>query len=177
MTIRALKKDGDSAAADARRFQDIMKRSIAGICSGAYGAATTAAWISDQNPTFHFSLPQFAFVAEEAGEIVAVGGWSLTDTVDLHPAGDRVIEQPTHARINAVYVKPGAEGRGLGRRMMTHLEGDIRDHGRLRDIYLWSTENAIPFYLALGYRLGKDQFPEVAKGYPIRVRYMWKRLG
>lgn len=164
------------ADADVKAFQEIMKSSIAGICSAAYGAETTAAWVSDQNPTFHFRLPQFAFVAEEEGEIIAVGGWSLTDSVDLHPIGDRVIENPTHARVNAVYIKPGCEGRGLGRDIIHFIEQDIRRRSQIKDIYLWSTKNAIPFYQSQGYRPGKDEFPEVAAGFPVQVRYMWKTL-
>ncbi|PCI45169.1 MAG: hypothetical protein COB49_10345 [Alphaproteobacteria bacterium] len=163
--------------ADKKNFQEIMKISIQGICAEAYGAATTAAWVSDDNPAFHFKVPQFAFVAEEEAEIIAVGGWSLTDRVDLHPIGGRTIENPTHARINAVYLKPGCEGRGIGRKMMAHLEADILARTELRDVYLWSTKNAIPFYLAMGYEAGVDEFPEVAAGFKVQIRYMWKMLG
>ncbi len=160
--------------ADEKNFQEIMKISIQGICAQAYGAATTAAWVSEDNPAFHFKIPQFAFVVEEDGEIIAVGGWSLTDKVDLHPIGDRIIENPTHARINAVYIKPGCEGGGIGRRMMAHLESDIRARTKVRDVYLWSTKNAIPFYLAMGFKEGVEASPEVAVGFKIQVRYMWK---
>lgn len=163
--------------ADEKNFQEIMKISIAGICTEAYGAATTAAWVSEDNPAFHFKIPEFAFVAEDNGVIIAVGGWSLTDKVDLHPTGGRIIKNPTHARINAVYIKPGCEGRGIGRIMMDHLERDIRQRTKLRDVYLWSTKNAIPFYLAMGFKEGVEASPEVAKGFKIQVRYMWKRLG
>ncbi len=163
--------------ADTAAFQYIMKSAISGICAAAYGAETVAAWTSDDNPAFHFKIPKFAFVAEEDDKIIAVGGWSLTDRVDLHPVGDRVIEAPTHARINAVYIRPGFEGKGLGHKMVTHLEADITNQSDLRDIYLWSTKNAIPFYQAMGYTPGVDEYPEVALGYKVLVRYMWKRLG
>ncbi len=46
----------------------------------------------------------------------------------------------------------------------------------LRAIYLWSTKNAIPFYLATGFKPGINEFPEVAPGYKIQIRYMWKTL-
>ncbi len=163
--------------ADTAVFQDIMKTSILALCASAYGSDVTAAWISGDNPVFHFKLPQYAYVTEEAGKIIAVGGWSAVDTVELHPAKDGVIENPTHARINAVYIKPGFEGHGLGRKMMTHLEADIARRSGLWDIYLWATKNAIPFYLAMGYAAGIDEYPEVAAGFKIQVRYMWKRLG
>ena len=161
---------------DRTKFQEIMKISIAEICTTAYGAETTAAWISDDNPASHFTIPEFSFVAEEDGDIIAVGGWSLTDKVDLHPIGNRVIEHPTHARINAVYTKPGCEGHGLGRKMIDHIEADIGNRTDLRDIYLWSTKNAIPFYEAMGYSAGKDEYPEVAAGFKIQIRYMWKKI-
>ncbi len=165
------------SSADAAVFQEIMKTSIAALCASAYGTKATAAWVSGDNPVFHFQVPEFAFVAEKDGEIIAACGWSLTDKVDLHPVGDRIIENPTHARINAVYIKPGFEGHGLGRKMMAHLEADIARRTELRDIYLWATKNAIPFYLAMGYQPGIDEYPEVAAGFKIQVRYMWKRLG
>ena len=163
--------------ADTAVFQEIMKVSIVALCASAYGAEATAAWVSGDNPTFHFKVPEFAFVAEKDGEIIAACGWSLTDKVDLHSVGDRIIETPTHVRINAVYIRPGFEGQGFGRKMMTHLEADIARRSGLRDIYLWATKNAIPFYLAMGYQAGIDEFPEVAAGFKIQVRYMWKRLG
>ncbi|MCF8474722.1 MAG: GNAT family N-acetyltransferase [Emcibacter sp.] len=171
MQIRAI------TGTDIKAFQDVMKISIAGICTNAYGATTTAAWVSDKNPAFHFKIPEFAFLVEEDGQIIVVGGWSLTDKVDLHPNSDQVIEKPTHARINAVYVRPNFEGRGLGQHMIAHLEADIMTRSSVRDVYLWSTINAIPFYQAMGYTGGIDQFPEVAEGHKIQVRYMWKRLG
>ncbi|PCI32301.1 MAG: hypothetical protein COB54_07315 [Alphaproteobacteria bacterium] len=163
--------------ADLTRFEEIMKISIAGICAEAYGPETTAAWVADDNPAFHFRIPEFAFVTEDKGEIIAVGGWGQTDKVELHPIGDRVIEAPTHARINAVYIKPGCEGRGLGRKMVAHLEADILSRTPLRAIYLWSTKNAIAFYQAMGFTGGTDEYPEVAPGFKIQIRYMWKTLG
>ncbi len=171
MTIRPV------TDADRHVFQQIMKMSIASICTAAYGAATTAAWTSDDNPAFHFAVPQFAFVDQEEGQIIAVGGWSLTDKVDLHPTGDRVIHNPTHARINAVYIKPRHEGQGLGRKMAEHLEADIQVRTEIRNVYLWATKNAIPFYQTMGYTAGVDEYPEVAQGFTIQVRYMWKTLG
>ncbi|NOZ42608.1 MAG: GNAT family N-acetyltransferase [Alphaproteobacteria bacterium] len=170
MIIRALTDE------DVTAFQQIMKISITGICAEAYGADTAAAWVSDDNPAFHFTIPEFAFVVEEGGEIIAVGGWSRTDVVDLHPIGDRTVINPTHARINAVYIRPGSEGHGLGHKIMSHLEADIKSRTALRDIYLWSTKNAIRFYQAMGYTPGIDKYPEVAPGYKIQIRYMWKRL-
>lgn len=172
-------------ATPADPFVDIMKTSIRDICAVAYGAEATKAWVSDDNPAFHFRIPQFAFVAvddggandKDSGEVIAVGGWSLTDKVDLHPIGDRKIDKPTHARINAMYLKPGFEGRGLGGKMLAHLEQDIQAKSKLRDVYLWATTNAVPFYEAQGYAPGVDAFPEVAAGYPVQIRYMWKRLG
>lgn len=171
MIIRAV-TDGDVSC-----FQDIMRQSITELCAEAYGVKTVAAWTAKDNPVFHFALPQFAFVVDEEGEILAVGGWSLTDRVDLHPVGDRIIESPTHARINAVYMKPGAEGRGLGRRMLAHLEADIRATSDLRDIYLWATKNAVGFYETQGFTPGISEHPQVAEGFTAEVRYMWKSLG
>jgi len=175
MIIRPVIND-DVINDDVKAFQAIMKTSITVLCTSVYGAEVTAAWVSGDNPVLHFKLPKFAYVAEEAGEIVVVGGWSDADTVALHPASDRVMANPTHARINAVYVKPGFEGHGLGRKMTAYLEADIRDRTALRNIYLWATKNAIPFYLAMGYTAGVDEYPEVAPGFKIQIRYMWKRL-
>jgi len=169
------------AKSDVTAFQEIMKTSIRALCTEAYGAAATAAWIADDNPAFHFKMPEFAYLAEEDGEIITAGGWSLTNSVALHAAGHTAnagaVQAASHARINAVYSKPAFAGRGFGHKMMAYLEADIRQRSALRDIYLWSTKNAIPFYLSCGYTAGIDEYPEVAPGHKIQVRYMWKRLG
>ncbi len=170
MIIRAVESE------DVAHFQNIMRASIRALCAEAYGAQTVAAWTAVDNPVFHFSLPEFAFIAEDEGGIQAVDGWSLTDRVDLHPIRGRTIENPTHVRINAVYIKPGCEGQGLGRKIVTHLEADIMRRTQIRDIYLWATKNAIPFYEAMGFKPGQDQYPQVAEGYEIMIRYMWKTL-
>ncbi len=55
--------------ADEKSFQEIMKSSIAEICAEEYGEEIIKAQVSDDNPAFHFTIPQLTFVGEDRGMI------------------------------------------------------------------------------------------------------------
>lgn len=161
---------------DFSTFFQIMRDAIRVTCAEAYGIETTTAWVADGNPSFQFNVPEHAFVMLSEGEIIAIAGWTLTDKVALHPVNEEIQGDPSHARINAVYVKPGYEGKGYGYQMVRYMELDIHRTTHVRNIYLWATLNAIPFYTRLGYTAGADQYPQVAPGFKVQVGYMWKTL-
>jgi len=164
------------APEDFTDFFQVMRDAIRLTCAAAYGIEATTAWVADGNPSFRFVVPQHAFVMVQNDEIIAVGGWTLTDQVALHPAIDTIAGSPSHVRINAVYVKPGFEGQGFGQKMVRHMEQHIISTSPVRDVYLWATLNAVSFYERLGFTPGAEQSPEVAPGHKIKVSYMGKIL-
>jgi N-acetylglutamate synthase-like GNAT family acetyltransferase len=58
---------------------------------------------------------------------------------------------PDTARIRKVFVAPPQAGKGLGRRLMELVEGDIHSSG-VREIVIRATMNAVPFYERLGFQ-------------------------
>ena len=53
-------------------------------------------------------------------------------------------------RVDALFVAPDRQRRGLGALMMAHLERIARKH-RLLELNLYATLNAAPFYRRLGF--------------------------
>jgi GNAT superfamily N-acetyltransferase len=76
----------------------------------------------------------YAVVLERGGQIVATG--TLTGK----------------GKITRVYVRPDLQGRGLGKRVMEHLEQHARATGRA-SVFLNASTVAKRFYESLGYRL------------------------
>jgi L-amino acid N-acyltransferase YncA len=114
--------------------------------------------------------PSFAYVAEdEAGRVVGFAS-----------GGPRRDGDPAYAgELYAIYLLPGAQGQGVGRRLTEAVARHLDKRG-MRSMLVWvlSTNPARSFYEALGGRyLGEQQFEmggatmtEVAYGWPdIRV--------
>jgi GNAT superfamily N-acetyltransferase len=53
-------------------------------------------------------------------------------------------------RVTALYVRPSASSKGIGRKLMSWLEARIRDEGHA-SAKLESSPNAVAFYRGLGY--------------------------
>ncbi len=64
--------------------------------------------------------------------------------------GCLVLTSPGEARIRFMAVEPVYHGRGVGRLLIEQLENEARRLGRTR-IYLLARENALGFYLKMGY--------------------------
>ncbi len=95
------------------------------------------------------------FAIEEAGRIVACGGWSRRRTLfgSDHVAGkdDAWLDPATDAaRIRAFFVDPRWARKGLGTRMLEACEAAARAAG-FRRLELASTLTGIAFYTVHGY--------------------------
>lgn len=87
------------------------------------------------------------FVAEEAGRLIGVGGWS-----EALPGGGRPI--PGRANIRHVATDPQALRRGVGSGIVAAALAQARDAG-MTWVHAVSTRTAVPFYIALGFeRMG-----------------------
>lgn len=101
------------------------------------------------------------FVAEEGGQPLGAGGWSLEP-----PGGGHVVPGLGHVRHVATDAR--AARRGIGRAVMERVMAEARVAGALRLSSL-STLTAVPFYAALGFRsvrpvllrFGGAEFPAV----------------
>lgn len=96
------------------------------------------------------------YVVEEAGRLIAAGGWSRRRTLyggDQAKLNDDALLDPAvdAARIRAFFVHPDRARRGLARRIYDQCAGMARAAG-FRSFELMATRPGEPLYLALGFR-------------------------
>jgi GNAT superfamily N-acetyltransferase len=106
-------------------------------------------------------LGNHAIAAWMGPEMVGTGAWS--------PGEER---SPT-ARLVALSVRPLFTGEGIGRQMLEHLEGHVRDAG-FRALEVAATLNTIGFFDSQGFRLVRHGPLALPLGHPFSVAYMRK---
>ena len=67
---------------------------------------------------------------------------------------------PTDARIRQMAVSPVHQRKGLGKRVMSELETDLRSRG-FTNLVLHARASAVGFYKTLGYTVVGDEFIDV----------------
>lgn len=123
------------AAADAPMLWMLRADAIRHACRGHYPHDVLERWAASPMPeTFAAGIPCRCVVVGEAGNRIA--GFAILDRAA--------------AGVEAVFVAPAKARRGLGHRLLVHLEGAARDEG-LHGLSLDASLNAVPFYLAAGY--------------------------
>ncbi len=148
------------------RFEDVpdilrlIEASIERSCGEHYDARQRAAvYASYAANLFVEALGPFdSVVAEDDGRLV---GYAQLD--------------PTNGRLRALFVDGRAQRRGIGRVLLSNLEARARRAGRRRLHGAMST-NAVPFYLAAGFRPSAGPEQLIAAGVPIPVLRMEKDL-
>ena len=118
---------------DASASCDIINEGIRDM-AGLNEAARAFIVAKNDPATLSAELHSFyTIVCEEAGEILGLGAL----------AGNE---------IKRVYVKPGAQGRGVGREMMNHLE-EVARQRNLSFIEVEAAPTSVPFYEKCGFEL------------------------
>jgi len=69
----------------------------------------------------------------------------------MHPSGEK------QGQVRCVAVATKAQGKGVGKAIMLHLELKAKEMG-MEEIVLEARENAVPFYKALGYEIEKESY-------------------
>jgi GNAT superfamily N-acetyltransferase len=120
------------------------------------------------------------FVAEDAGQIVACGGWSFRSTLfggDARAGRDSSILDPKTqpAKIRAFFVDPGHARRGLGSLLLEHCESQARAYG-YGGVELMATLPGAKLYTARGYVASPLVHFDVGSGESIQFIPMYKAL-
>lgn len=118
-------------------IRTIHREAVRRLAAGHYGPEQIDAWSG--------------WVDEETfRRWLAEGRLFLLAEADGAPRGYGTLD-PRNRRVRAVYVDPGAARRGIGSALLDALEGAAREAG-LPSIHLEASMNAVPFYLARGWR-------------------------
>lgn len=113
--------------------------SVRGLCAGHYRAQEIEEWLAPSPGLYARMLKSSTvFVAERSGEVVGFAAVRLATR-----------------EVRAMYVTPGAAGKGIGLRLMLRLERVARALG-IRELRLVATLNAVGFYERLGWRRAPD---------------------
>src|SRR5688500_11449992 len=141
---------------DLPAIERVMRASMAALGSKFYDAnqiASAVRYIAVADP--EIIEDGTYFVVEEAGEIVACGGWSKRKKLFTGTAGQASIDgwldpATEPARIRAMFVDPAHARRGIGRLIVDRAEEEARQAG-VPTGELMATLPGVPLYAACGY--------------------------
>jgi GNAT superfamily N-acetyltransferase len=146
--------------ADVQAVQDLVLGTIDVSYAGVYAPSAIAHFKQHHHAAeiLTDAAGGYAVVLERDGVIVATG--------TLTAAG----------KITRVYVRPDLQGRGLGKRIMAHLEQQARAAGRA-SVFLNASLVARRFYESLGYHLREAKSHAMENGARLDYFEMDKPLG
>jgi len=145
---------------DLALFWDLRTRSVAHACASHYSAPVLAAWLAAPAPA---SLQQH--VADGGGTVAIEDGRLLGYAVLDTASGE----------IDAVFVEPAQQGRGVGAMLMRRLEAAALAAGHKR-LFLSASLNAVAFYARAGFVAVREEIYHHRSGIAIPSVYMEKHL-
>ncbi len=123
-----------AAREDALCCYELRREAILFGCQGHYPDEDLEKWVSGEMPEwFKGIVEQHFYLIRLDNEYVATGFLDEENSL-----------------LEAIFVKPAAMGRGVGRAMVGHLEGIAISKG-LTELGLEATLNAAAFYRSCGY--------------------------
>lgn len=144
---------------DARAIWDIRRAAIRQGSRGHYPPETVETWAGgDYLESYPDKVSDSHYVATCDGIIVGAGAIELQS-----------------GEITAMCVHPEHMGRGIGARIMRHLEVLAKEAG-LESVSLDASLNAAPFYRACGFRGEATSTYKSPRGYSLDCIPMRKRL-
>jgi GNAT superfamily N-acetyltransferase len=142
--------------ADVPEIERVMRASMAALGTSFYDGAQVASAVRYIAVVDRQLIDDGTyFVIEEAGRVIACGGWSGRTKLFSGPSsqdepGGRLDPAVDSARIRAMFVDPAHARRGLGRQILEAAEADAAGAG-FRTFELMATLPGVPLYRACGY--------------------------
>lgn len=154
----------DAVDADAHALWTVHTRAIRISAASRHTEDELDAWVQRMQPESYVPLlrSRRMVVAEATG----ADGPRIVGYGQLHP---------DEAVVEAIYVDPDWERRGIATALMRLLEDDVRARG-LPWLVSDASLNAVPFYLAMGFRQVALDHHELAPGVHIACAVMEKTL-
>ena len=144
---------------DVPEIERVMRASMAALGTSFYDAAQVASAVRYIAVVDRQLIDDGTyFVIEEAGRVIACGGWSGRTKLFSGPRSQdepgssdgRLDPAVDSARIRAMFVDPAQARRGLGRQILEAAEADAATAG-FRTFELMATLPGVPLYRACGY--------------------------
>jgi GNAT superfamily N-acetyltransferase len=150
-----------AAPTDLARLWELRTRAVAHACAAHYSEEVMAAWLASSPPVGLLGLlgRGGGLVAGEHGRML---GYAVLDAAS--------------GEVEAVFVEPAQQGRGIGALLLRALEDAARAAGRDR-LYLSASLNAVPFYARAGFVALREELYPHRSGIGIPSVFMEKRLG
>ncbi|QNA99027.1 GNAT family N-acetyltransferase [Massilia sp. Se16.2.3] len=139
---------------------DLRTRAVAHGCAGHYTPEVLGVWLAAPAPASladRIALGQ-AMAAVEDGALL---GYAVLDTRE--------------GEVDAVFVDPDAQGRGVGLSLLASVEAAARTTGLTR-LFLSASLNAVPFYRCAGFIAVREELYPHRSGIGIPSVYMEKQL-
>lgn len=139
---------------------DLRTRAVRITCASHYPPDIIDAWCATPAPERLPALIEAggALVADEAGRM---RGYAILDLES--------------GEVDAVFVEPDQQGRGIARALMAALEAMALRHG-LRRLFLSASLNAVPFYQRAGFVPLREELYPHRSGIDLRSVFMEKLL-
>jgi putative acetyltransferase len=146
--------------ADLNALWELRTRAVRATCASHYPAAVIDAWCAAPPPD---KLP-----------VLLEGGGGLVEEEDGVMLGYAILDLAT-GELDAAFVDPAYQGRGIARRLLAALDAMALERG-LRRLFLSSSLNAVPVYERAGYvALRREIYPH-RSGLELESVYMEKLL-
>lgn len=138
----------------------LRTRAVRAGCVSHYAPEVIDAWCAAPLPERMPSLIEAGggLLTEVAGEIVA---YAILDVAN--------------GEVDALFVEPAHQGRGLARQLMTALEA-MATQRHIERLFLSASLNAVPFYRAAGFQVIREELYPHRSGLLLASRYMEKHL-
>ena len=146
---------------DLQHLWELRTRAVAHACAAHYSKEVMSAWLASSPPA-----PLPGLLARGGGLVAEDHGRALGYAV-LDAAGGEV---------EAVFVEPAQQGRGIGALLLRALEDAARAAGCER-LYLSASLNAVPFYARAGFVAVREELYPHRSGIGIPSVFMEKWLG
>ena len=153
-------KQRAATQADLADLWALRTRAVRTSCASHYPAEIIDTWCASPAPE---SLPRLvaaggALVMEEAGRML---GYAILDMGS--------------GEVDAVFVDPGQQGRGIASRLLAALETMAIERG-LKRLFLSASLNAVPFYERAGFTSLREELYPHRSGVELRSVFMEKLL-
>ena len=148
---------------DREAIRDLHTSSIRTLCRDFYSAEQIEAWSGFLKPE------SYRLILEDTGRHV----WVAEVSGALAGFGQL---NPVSRELEALYVHPDHAGRGIGRALLSHLEGLARKAG-VASLRLTATLNAVPFYERSGWVVASRGMHTHPSGLALACAFMTRDLG